>query len=124
MNNSSAQVEGFVTQDPVLKRTNTGKTVCTFSIAFRHISGKDQEAKVSFLDIETWEKLAEFCAREVRKGRRTQVSGYLRQDRWEGQDAKMHSRVKLVGNQGRFIANASGGEQPGAEDNPFEREAV
>ncbi len=99
------EIEGFVTHDPVLKETKNGKTVCTFSVAFNQFSKPDTPPKVSYIDIETWEKLAELCHKNVTKGKRIMVFGPLRQDRWEGKDGKMQSKMILIGREIRFLEN-------------------
>jgi single-strand DNA-binding protein len=103
MSYTAATVEGFVTQSPVVRKTKTGKNICSFSLAVRHYSAPDAEPKVSFMDVETWEKLADMCSENVDKGKRLMVIGSLRQDRWEGKDGKPQSKIKLVGNQIRFL---------------------
>ena len=40
---TAATVEGFVTQPPVFKKTKTGKSLCTFSLAIRHYSQPDED---------------------------------------------------------------------------------
>lgn len=102
-NYQTVTIEGRATHDPVLKQTKTGKNVCTFSLAMNHYSKEGAEPQVSFIDVETWEKLAEYCSGNVSKGRRIMVAGTLRQDRWEGQDGKKQSRIKIVGKEVRFI---------------------
>ncbi len=102
-NLANAQVEGFATHDPVLRETRTGKAVCNFSLAVNHFSSSDDEPKVSYVDVETWEKLAKVCAEGISKGKRIMIFGNLRQDRWEGKDGKTQSKIKVVGNSVRFL---------------------
>ena len=102
-NYANATIEGFVTHEPVLKATKTGKSLCTFSVAVNHFSRADSDPKVSYIDVETWEKVAELCSRSVNRGRRIMVIGKLRQDRWEGKDGRMQSKIKIVGNEIRFL---------------------
>jgi single-strand DNA-binding protein len=102
-NYTSATVEGFVTRDPIAKKTKNGKNLCTFSIAINHYSNPDTPPKVSYLDVETWEKFADICQKNVAKGRRVMVMGGLRQDRWEGKDGKIQSKFILVGRDIRFL---------------------
>jgi single-strand DNA-binding protein len=100
---TQATVEGFVSLDPVLKQTKNGKSLCTFSIAVRHYSDPDSDPKVSFLEIETWDKLADYCSAHICKGKLVMVIGSLRQERWEGTDGKMRSKIKIVGSQIRTL---------------------
>lgn len=100
---NNVDLSGFVTKDPQVEKTKTGRTRCTFSIAVPNNSQVDSNSNVSYFDIETWNRLAEFCAGTVTKGRHVVVNGRLRQDRWEGTDGKMRSRIKLVGKSIRFL---------------------
>lgn len=102
-NYANATLEGFATHEPELKTTRTGKSVCTFSLAVNHHSGENSEPKVSFIDVETWDKVAEICSKGVEKGKRIMVIGSLRQDRWENSDGDTRSRVKVIGNEIRFL---------------------
>ncbi len=108
MNNyTTATVEGNVTHAPVLKKTKTGKNVLTFSLAVNHYSADQNEKKVSYIDIETWDKLAEMASKHITRGRRLVVFGTLRQDRWEGTDGKKQSRLKVIGKEIRYLESLS-----------------
>lgn len=102
-NYATATIEGFVTHEPVSKTTKTGKSLCTFSLAVNHYSKKDEPPKVSYIDVETWEKIAESCTRNIDKGKRVIIIGSLRQDRWENDEGKSQSRLKIIGNEVRII---------------------
>jgi len=102
-NFSNATIEGFVTHDPQAKTTKTGKSVCTFALAINHYSKTDEPPRVSFIEVETWEKTAEFCSRNITKGKRILVTGSLRQDRWEDDRGKTQSRLKIIGNEVVFL---------------------
>ena len=104
MNNyASATIEGFVTKIPTTKSTKTGKKVCTFSLAVNHYTSDENAPRVSYIDVETWEKMADFCNQNVIKGKRMIVMGSLKQDRWQNDDGKQRSRLKIVGKEVRFI---------------------
>ena len=102
-NYTTATIEGHVTHDPIIKETKTGKSLCTFSLAVNHFTRSEDNPKVSFIDVETWDKQADICGRNVAKGKRLMVIGRLRQDRWEGEDGKARSKIKVVGTEVRFL---------------------
>ena len=102
-NYQTVTIEGNVTHPPTFKTTKTGKNVCTFSLAVHHHSSDDSQEKVSYFDIETWDKLAEMCSKNIHKGRHILAFGTLRQDRWEGEDGKKQSKIKVVGKEIRFL---------------------
>lgn len=115
-NYASATIEGFVTHEPQLKTTKTGKSVCTFSIAVNHYSKSEEPPRVSFIEVETWEKVAEFCSKSISKGKRIMVIGTLRQDRWESEDGTSRSRIKIVGNEIRFLESKKNQDEPQAAE--------
>jgi len=96
-------LEGRVTHDPILRKTKTGKSVCIFAIAMDHPVKGEAKPYVSYIDIETWEKLADLCAENIKKGRIIQATGRLKQDRWQDDNGKSRSKIKLVSNQVKFI---------------------
>lgn len=99
---ANATIEGFVTQDPLVMKTKNGKTVCNFSLTVKHYS-PSQENQVSFIDVETWEKVAEACSERIRKGKRVMVLGTIKQDRWQASDGTQRSKIKIVGNTVRYL---------------------
>jgi single-strand DNA-binding protein len=99
MNNlNSILIEGNLVRDPALRSTAKGSAVCTFSLAsnryHKHENGVEQE--VSFFDVEAWAKLAETCQSMGRKGRGVRVVGRLKQNRWNDDEGKVHSKVSIV----------------------------
>jgi single-strand DNA-binding protein len=99
MNNlNSILIEGNMVRDPLLRTTPKGTPVCTFRLAsnryFKQDSGYEQE--VSYLDVETWTKLAERCYELGHKGRGIRVVGRIKEDRWLDADGKPHSKHFIV----------------------------
>jgi len=92
---NSILIEGRLTADPTTSYTSKGTALCTFSIAINRFYRQDQEMKeeTSFLDIETWGRLAENCGEYLHKGRGVRIVGRLRQDRW---DSAGQIRSKIV----------------------------
>jgi single-strand DNA-binding protein len=98
MNNlNSVLIEGNLTKDPDVNRTNNGTFVSTFAVACNRYYKVDDEPKeeVSFIDIETWGRLAETCYEYLKKGRGVRVVGRLKQHRWET-DGKFRSKIVIV----------------------------
>ena len=98
MNNlDSVLIEGNLTKDPDVNRTNNGTFVSTFPLACNRYYKADDELKeeVSFIDIETWGRLAENCYEYLKKGRGVRVVGRLKQQRWES-EGKFRSKIVIV----------------------------
>jgi len=127
MNNlNSTIVEGNLTRDPEYHTTPKGTPVCTFSVATNRFYKKDdeQQKEVSFINVETWAKLADNCHQYLNKGRGVRVVGRLKQDRWVNQEGKNRQRIKVVAEHVDFKpVFAKNGPQDGEDAVAEEREA-
>jgi single-strand DNA-binding protein len=99
MNNlNSILIEGNLVRDAETRTTPKGTMVCNFPIAsnrfYKQESGLEKE--VSFFNVQAWSKLAEAAINHGRKGRGVRVVGRLKQDRWQGSEGKVQSRVIIV----------------------------
>jgi len=69
---------GRLTRDPELRYTPNGVAVCQFSIAVdREFKNQQGEREADFVPIVTWQKLAEICGNNLKKGRLVAVEGRL-----------------------------------------------
>lgn len=82
---------GYVSTEPELRCTQSGRKVCSFSLAVRRT-----KEITDFLPIVCWESTADFMMRYFRKGSRIEVEGRLQQRRWTDGDGKNHSRVEVI----------------------------
>ena len=97
-NLNSVIVEGNLTKDADFDSTQKGTGFCTFSVATNRYfkSGEEVMHEVSYFDVEAWGKLADSCRSLLVKGSGVRVVGRLKQDRWNSEDGKTKSRVKIV----------------------------
>lgn len=95
---NSVLLEGNLTRDPVLTETPKGTPVCHFGLAVNRYYSHNEEMvnEVSFFEVETWSRLAQYCNAQLKKGSPLRVVGRLKQERWEDGEGKNHSRVKVV----------------------------
>lgn len=101
---------GRLTRDPEMRTTQSGRSVCSFSLAVDR-GGQDDQA--DFFDVTAWEKTGELVNQYLSKGRRALVQGRLRQDSWEDKDTgKRRSRVEVVAFDVTFL-DGPGGEGGG-----------
>lgn len=102
MNIDVVLFDGNLTQDPEARVVGDNKRLTTFSVAINHPTGKDDKDGVSYVPVETWGKLAENCGKYLAKGSRVIVEGALRQERWQDDQGKNHSRLKVLARNVRF----------------------
>ena len=103
MNNLAMVIlDGNLTGDP-RSRTIGEKTVTTFSVAINHApANRDKNPYVSYIDVETWDRLADNCAAYLLKGRKVTIHGNLLQDRWVDDQGTKRNRIKVVAQMVRF----------------------
>lgn len=97
---------GNLTRDPELRSTQSGTSVCSFSIAInRSWTGSDGQTQedVDFFDIVAWGKLGELVDQYMSKGRRVLVQGRLSTSSWEAKDGSKRSRVEVVAQDVTFL---------------------
>ena len=97
-NLNSVIIEGNLTKSAEFDSTQKGTGFCTFSVATNRYfkSGEEILHEVSYFDVEAWGKLADSCRGLLTKGSGVRVVGRLKQDRWNSEDGKAKSRVKIV----------------------------
>jgi single-strand DNA-binding protein len=119
---NSIVLAGNVVADPESRSTQTGKAIATFRLAVNNpINDKD----VVYIDVDTWEKQADFVTTYVKKGSAVSVVGRLKQDSWE-KDGKKQSKILVVADRVNFVGGkkkdaAQDGEE---QDETAQRPAV
>ena len=90
---------GNLTRDPELRYTPSGAAVCSFGIATnRYYVASDGEKKeeTEFIQIVSWNKLAELCSQLLSKGRKVYVEGRLQTRSWETPDGQNRHTTEVV----------------------------
>ena len=88
---------GRLTADPELKQTQSGISVCSFSIAVdRRFSGRDSERKTDFINIITWRQQAEFGSKYFSKGRLIGIDGSIQTRNYEDKNGNYRSSTEIV----------------------------
>ncbi len=91
------QFVGRLVKDPVLKTTTGGKLVMNFPLAYNTLNKTDaQGSTANYLDVEAWEKLADYHAPRLKKGMEIIIMGNLVQRRWKDAEQKTRSTFRLV----------------------------
>ncbi len=92
-------IMGRLVRDPEIRRTNSGKAVCSFTIACDK-QGKDSGA--SFIDCVAWEKTADFIGNYFAKGSAIIVEGRLESRQYETKDGQKRTVLEVVVSQAHF----------------------
>ena len=89
---------GRLTRDPELRRTGSGVSVASFSLAVDRDFGKNEagEKETDFIDIVAWRSTADFVSRYFTKGRMAVVSGRLQIRSWTDKDGNKRRTAEVV----------------------------
>lgn len=96
---NSVIIEGNVVRDPTFAEPSMGFRVADFQIGVnRSFKGKNGEWKdeVSYVPIQTINKLADITKEKCKKGRGVRVVGRIKQDRWKDAEGKWDSKMFIV----------------------------
>ena len=90
-------VMGRLTHDPELRKTASGVSVASFSVAVdRDFSQQDGKKETDFLDVVAWRNTAEFAAKYFTKGRMAVVSGRLQIRNWEDKEGNKRRTAEIL----------------------------
>ena len=106
---------GRLTRDPELRRTQSGTSVTSFSIAVeRDFKGQDGEKATDFFDVVAWRATAEFVCKYFSKGRMIVVDGQLQSRKWQDKDGNNRTSIEIVANNCYFGDSKRDGDTGGS----------
>lgn len=77
---------GRLTKDPEIRTTQSGVTMCRFSIAVDRAYSKGQEKQTDFFDITAWRQTAEFVSKYFSKGKCILIEGKIQNNNYTDQN--------------------------------------
>lgn len=96
---------GNLTAAPELKKTPSGVSVTSFSIAVNRRFNKDGQQQTDFINIVAWRQTAEFVARYFNKGKPILICGQLQTRSWTDQNGQKHYVTEVVADEASFVEN-------------------
>ncbi|WP_067935716.1 single-stranded DNA-binding protein [Alicyclobacillus kakegawensis] len=95
---------GRLTADPVLRYTQSGTAVGSFTLAVNRMhTNQNGEQEADFINIVTWGKTAENCAQYLHKGRLAAVDGRLQIRSYENREGQRVRVAEVVAQSVRFL---------------------
>ncbi len=128
LNINRVMLTGRLTRDPETKYLPSGQAVTNLSVAVsRSYQDKNNEWKeeTSFIDIETWGKLAERMAETARKGQPVYIEGRLKQESWE-RDGVKQSKIRVSADMVKAFEVPRGGQsdRSGGNDQEYSSDSA
>ena len=98
---------GNMTADPELKQTQSGTSVCSFTIAVnRRFSKNEQGQTVDFINIVAWRQSADFVCRYFKKGNPILVCGQIQTRTWTDNQGQKRYATEVVADEVSFVGPA------------------
>lgn len=107
---------GRLTKDPELKTTQSGLSICRFTVAVDRYS-KDGEDKTDFINCVAWRKTAEFIDNYFSKGQRIALTGSIQTGSYTDKDGKTVYTTDVLVDKVEFCEskkNSDSGDKPAA----------
>jgi single-strand DNA-binding protein len=104
-------VTGNLTQDPELRHTGGGTSVCELRVAVnsRRKEGNDWVDKPNFFNVVVFGGQGENCANYLSKGRPVAIEGRLDWREWEAKDGSgKRQAVQIIANTVQFLGSRDG----------------
>ena len=108
---------GNLTRDPELKQTQSGKSVCEFTLAVNEKYGGNEST--TFISCTAWERTAETICQYLTKGRCILIEGKLRQDKYTTKDGQERSKTKVNVFAFQFVDKPQAEKVDDIDDVPF-----
>lgn len=116
---------GNVTRDPELRTTQSGKTVCTFSVAVnRKGKKKDDQQETDYFRVSAWDALGDNCGKYLTKGKKVAVVGAVSVHSFKNAKGDPGASLEVLASEVEFLTPREAMDQSGMqrvtpENNPF-----
>ena len=110
---------GRLTADPELRRTPSGVSVTTFTVAVnRSYVKQGGERQTDFIDVVAWRSTAEFVSKYFRKGQMIAVQGSIQTRTYEDKQGNKRKAVEVQADNVSF-ADSKGSSQGGQQNSSY-----
>ncbi len=95
---------GRLTKDPELRSSQSGVSICSFSVAVpRKYKKEGEERQVDFINCVAFRQTADFISRYFNKGNLISIDGSIQTRSWEDNDGKKRYATEVVVNDAGFV---------------------
>lgn len=114
LNFNSVTLGGRLTAAPEIKQTQSGISVCSFSIAVNRRGKSGEERVTDFFNVTAWRATAELVHKYFTKGSSILVVGTLQNRSWTDQNGQKHYATDVIADEVTFVD--SRGESAAAQE--------
>lgn len=96
---------GNLTRDPESRTTNSGSTVCSFTLAVnRRGQQKEGQPDADFFRVSAWNKMGENCQKYLTKGKKVAVVGSVSVHTYQAQDGTTKASMEVFAQDVEFLS--------------------
>ena len=118
---------GNLTNDPELRTTTSGKSVCTFTVAVNRRKKVEGQPEADFFRVSAWEQRGEVCAKYLAKGKKVAVIGAVSVRMYQTQSGEHRASMEVLADEVEFLSGrqenvdqSSGMQKVNEPENPFQ----
>ena len=94
---------GNLTRDPESRTVNSGKNVCSFTVAVNRKRKVDGQPDADFFRVSAWGVMGENCQKFLAKGRKVAVVGSVSVQTYQGQDGQTKASLEVFAEEVEFL---------------------
>lgn len=98
---------GRLTADVELKKTPSGVSVCTFSVAVNRRVAKDMDQKADFINCVAWRNDADFISKYFKKGSSIFLVGNIQNRSWQDNNGVKRYSTEVIVDEVLFVDSKS-----------------
>lgn len=97
-------IVGNLVRDPETRVTQSGKNVCTFTVAVnRRRSTANNQQDADFFRVSAWEKLGDLCQQYLSKGRKVAVTGSVSVTAYKNSNGEAQASMNVYAEEVEFL---------------------
>lgn len=117
---NSLHIIGNLTRDPETRTTQSGSTVCSFTVAVNRRKKVQGQPDADFFRVSAWNQLGENCQKYLAKGRKVSVVGSVSVHAYSMQDGKPGASLEVMANDVEFLSSKGEAESnAGTDENGY-----
>ena len=95
-----------MTRDPELRTTQSGISVCSFTVAVNRRRTQGQQPEADFFRVSAWRQLGENCGKWLVKGKKVCVVGPVSVSTYQGNDGNTRAQLEVTAEDVEFLSPA------------------
>lgn len=113
---NSLHIIGNLVRDPETRVTQSGSTVCSFTVAVNRKKKVQGQPDADFFRVSAWNQLGEVCQKYLAKGRKVSVVGSVTAHAYTTQDGKPAASLDVMAGDIEFLSSRGDAENNSAPD--------